>query len=226
MGSRFSPRTGSVRMTRGLLLVALVPMLIACPRGRRLTPATPADGPEMLGGAMGESADSIAARRVRAQRDSMDRALAAAEAAAENARRATESERIASERRAAERTASSVAATIAQRIYFDYNAAELSEQSRTTLAAKAQTLSAQRGIRIRISGHSDSRGSDEYNLALGLRRAAAAKRYLVQLGIADDRIEIVTYGEEQPTALGEDEAAWQQNRRAEFIIVGDGREGA
>ena len=180
----------------------------------------------MLGGAMGESADSVAARRLRAQRDSLDRALAAAEAEAENTRRATEAERIANERRAAERTASGVAASIAELIYFDYNAAELSEQSRTTLASKAQTLRTHRAIRIRISGHSDSRGSDEYNLALGLRRAAAAKRYLVSLGIADDRIEIVTYGEEQPVALGEDEAAWQQNRRAEFIIIGDGRDGA
>ena len=74
-------------------------------------------------------------------------------------------------------------------------------------------------LRIRISGHADERGSDEYNLALGLRRAAEAKRYLAALGVAEDRIEIVTFGEERPAVQGHSEEAWALNRRAEFEVI-------
>jgi peptidoglycan-associated lipoprotein len=75
---------------------------------------------------------------------------------------------------------------------------------------------------IRIAGHTDERGSDEYNLALGQRRAAAVKAYLVQHGIADARIATVSYGEEHPIAQGSDESAYSQNRRAEFDITSGG----
>jgi peptidoglycan-associated lipoprotein len=74
-----------------------------------------------------------------------------------------------------------------------------------------------------VSGHTDERGSDEYNLALGQRRAAAAKAYLVQHGIADSRIETISYGEERPVAQGSDDAAYAQNRRAEFEITAGGQ---
>jgi len=74
-------------------------------------------------------------------------------------------------------------------------------------------------MRIRISGHADARGSDEYNLALGLRRAAEVKRYLAALGIDESRIEIVTMGEERPAVQGSTEEAYALNRRAEFEII-------
>jgi peptidoglycan-associated lipoprotein len=78
------------------------------------------------------------------------------------------------------------------------------------------------GIRIRISGHTDNRGSDEYNLALGQRRAAAAKRYLTDRGIDGGRIEIVSFGEERPKCTSDDESCWSDNRRDEFeITVGE-----
>jgi len=74
-------------------------------------------------------------------------------------------------------------------------------------------------VTIQVAGHTDERGSDEYNLALGQRRAAAVKAYLVQHGVADSRISTVSYGEEHPIAQGADESAWAQNRRAEFAIT-------
>ncbi len=77
--------------------------------------------------------------------------------------------------------------------------------------------------RCALSGHTDERGSDEYNLALGQRRAAAVKAYLVQHGIAESRIETVSYGEERPIAQGSDESAFAQNRRAEFEITAGGQ---
>jgi peptidoglycan-associated lipoprotein len=105
-------------------------------------------------------------------------------------------------------------------VYFDYNSAELSQDARATLESKIPLLSGNPELKIRIAGHSDERGSDEYNLALGQRRAAAAKRYLTQRGIAANRIETVSYGEERPAVDGHDEAAWAQNRRDEFEITG------
>ena len=74
-------------------------------------------------------------------------------------------------------------------------------------------------MRIRIEGNADERGSDEYNLALGQRRAASAKRYLVDHGIAADRFDLVSYGEERPVCTEHNEACWQQNRRDDFRIV-------
>ena len=107
-------------------------------------------------------------------------------------------------------------------VYFDYDASDLTTDTRARLDAKLPVLTANPGIRLRITGHTDGRGSDEYNLALGQRRAAAAKRYLTDRGIDQGRIEIVSMGEERPAAQGEDESAWSQNRRAEFEITAGG----
>jgi peptidoglycan-associated lipoprotein len=107
-------------------------------------------------------------------------------------------------------------------IYFDYDRSEITDDARTKLDAKVPILTQNTGIRIRIAGHTDSRGSDEYNLALGQRRAAAAKRYLTDRGIDAGRIEIVSFGEERPTCSDEGESCWSQNRRDEFeITVGE-----
>src|SRR5207244_7375930 len=87
---------------------------------------------------------------------------------------------------------------------------------------KAPLPQANPGLRLRIRGHCDERGSDEYNLALGNRRATAAKQYVVSHGIDGSRIETVSYGEERPLAQGHDEEAWAQNRRDEFEILSGG----
>ena len=107
-------------------------------------------------------------------------------------------------------------------IYFAYDASEITDDSRSKLDQKVPILTQNTGIRIRISGHTDNRGSDEYNLALGQRRAAAAKRYLTDRGIDGGRIEIVSFGEERPKCTSDDESCWSQNRRDEFeITVGE-----
>jgi len=83
-------------------------------------------------------------------------------------------------------------------------------------------MQANPNLKLRVSGHADERGSDEYNLALGNRRAAAAKRYLENKGIDGSRIEVVSYGEERPLNPGTDETAYAQNRRDEFEVTAGG----
>jgi len=106
-----------------------------------------------------------------------------------------------------------------QAIYFNFDSAALSDESRSILSKNADLLIKQSSVNIRIEGNSDERGSDEYNLALGERRAQAARDYLVNLGIQPERISVISYGEEKPVDAGHDEAAWAKNRRDEFVIV-------
>lgn len=165
--------------------------------------------------------DSIdAANRARAEAEASARAEAEARARAEaEARARAEAEaRAAREREAALAAARAAFATM---IYFDYDKSDLKPEARAALDAKLPLLRANGSVRIRIAGHTDERGSDEYNIALGQRRAAAAKSYLVANGIAADRIDVVSFGEDRPAAMGSDEGARSQNRRDEFeIIVG------
>jgi peptidoglycan-associated lipoprotein len=121
----------------------------------------------------------------------------------------------------AKRTAIAAArAALTATIYFDLDRSEITDESRAKLDAKVPILSQNAAVRIRIAGHTDSRGSDEYNLALGQRRAAAAKRYLTDRGIDGGRIEIVSFGEERGTCSDESESCWSRNRRDEFEITG------
>ena len=110
-------------------------------------------------------------------------------------------------------------ATLEQRIYFGFDQWDLSSAARQALGEKAEVLRAAPSLSVRIEGHADERGSDEYNLALSSRRAAAAKRFLVSLGISEERVETVGYGEEQPLDQEESEAAWARNRRDEFRVT-------
>jgi peptidoglycan-associated lipoprotein len=103
-----------------------------------------------------------------------------------------------------------------EKVFFEFDAYTLTPQSREILARNAEWLRQNPGARLTIEGHCDERGSDEYNLALGQRRADAAKNYLVSLGIAAERLSDISYGEERPAAADSDENAWSQNRRAEF----------
>ncbi len=105
-------------------------------------------------------------------------------------------------------------------IHFSLDRSDLSADARAILAAKVQILRSTSDLTLRIDGHADERGSDEYNLALSNRRAAEAKRFLVTQGIDEKRLEAVGYGEEQPLDRRSDEAAWAMNRRAGFQVTG------
>lgn len=101
-------------------------------------------------------------------------------------------------------------------IHFDFDKSDIKPEDRSVLDQKAAILSANPGLQIRIAGNCDQRGSDEYNLALGSRRAATAKTYLVNKGVDAGRITTVSYGKERPLAIGHDEASWAQNRNDQF----------
>ncbi len=109
-------------------------------------------------------------------------------------------------------------AFISEDIYFDFDSAQLLPKAQEVLKRKADWLRAHPGARVIIEGHTDERGTVEYNLALGDRRAEAAKSFLVELGISPDRITTISYGEERPADPGHDEAAWAKNRRAQFVL--------
>lgn len=103
-------------------------------------------------------------------------------------------------------------------INYAFDSAELSESAKTTLKANAEYLKANGSVTTQIEGHCDERGTNEYNMALGNRRAVSAQKYLRGLGIDAKRMSTVSYGEELPLNPGHDEAAWAQNRRAHFKI--------
>jgi peptidoglycan-associated lipoprotein len=128
---------------------------------------------------------------------------------------------IAAANAAAER-ARAVSADLVAMINFDYDQAVIRQPDQATLDRKASILGANPNVKVQISGHADERGSDEYNLALGNRRAAAAKRYLENKGIDASRMDVVSYGEERPLNPGHDETAYAQNRRDEFTVTAGG----
>jgi peptidoglycan-associated lipoprotein len=104
-------------------------------------------------------------------------------------------------------------------IYFDFDSSDISEASRATLKKSHALLTKNSGVKVQVEGHCDERGSDEYNLALGDRRAKAAMNYLVTLGVKPARLSAISYGKEKPVDPGHTEEAWAKNRRAEFVIV-------
>ena len=105
-----------------------------------------------------------------------------------------------------------------QEIYFDFDQSDLSGEARTILSGHAQLLRKYPGVKILVEGHCDERGTIEYNLALGARRAQIVKQYLANYGISDSRIATVSYGKERPADPGHTESAWAKNRRAAFVI--------
>lgn len=104
-------------------------------------------------------------------------------------------------------------------IYFDFDRADLRSDARDTLRANADWLKSNPSARVEIEGHCDERGTNEYNLALGAKRAQAAKDYLVSLGITVERLSTISYGEEIPVCQEHAESCWHQNRRARFVII-------
>ncbi len=184
-----------------LLFSALFVLAGAC--GKRIKPLTPTP----ISAAQADSAE-------RARQQAVDDSL-----------RAIRERELERQRREAELVAAQNAEAIeviTGTVYFEYDQSTLSAEARGLLEAKVPALQARPGFRIRITGHTDERGSFEYNLALGLRRAAELKAYLVANGIDASRIDISSMGEERPAAPGSNEAAWALNRRAEFVQVTDG----
>ena len=103
-------------------------------------------------------------------------------------------------------------------IYFEFDRSTLTAESQEILRKKAQWLKVNRDAKVVIEGHCDNRGTNEYNLALGDRRAASTKAFLVNLGISPSRMVTISYGEERPLMHGQNEAAWSKNRRAHFEV--------
>jgi len=110
------------------------------------------------------------------------------------------------------------ASLLAKRVvYFDFDKSEIRDEFRDVIQAHAEYLSSNSDVSITLEGHADERGTREYNIALGERRANAVQRMLTLQGAAASQVRVVSYGEERPAALGHDEDAWSLNRRAEFI---------
>jgi peptidoglycan-associated lipoprotein len=108
---------------------------------------------------------------------------------------------------------------IFQKIHFDYDKYNLRPDAISALNENAKVLMENPSVKIRIEGHCDERGTVEYNLALGEKRAQAAKEYLVKLGVSAGRVETISYGKEKPVAFGTNEDAWAKNRRDEFMVI-------
>jgi peptidoglycan-associated lipoprotein len=105
-------------------------------------------------------------------------------------------------------------------VYFDFDQYNITPEGRKILAQKASFLKVHPELKVRIEGHCDERGTTEYNLALGERRANEVKKYLAFLGIADNRISTISYGKERPAIIGHNEEAWAKNRRVHLDILG------
>jgi peptidoglycan-associated lipoprotein len=104
-------------------------------------------------------------------------------------------------------------------VQFDYDSYDLRQDARSTLEQNANWLKENSGKRVEIEGHCDERGTVEYNLALGAKRAKSAKDYLVSLGISSERLSTISYGEELPLCRELDEGCWSRNRRAHFVVL-------
>jgi peptidoglycan-associated lipoprotein len=194
-----------MRPARALVLgfTALV-ALSACHKTAAPAPA-PAPTPVSADNSAADRARAEAARRDSIARADSDRRAALARAEAER------NAKLAADR-----------ATLSSAVYFEYDRDALTTDALTALESKVPVLLARRTVRIRIEGNADDRGSDEYNLALGQRRSAVVKRFLMARGIEDGRIETVSFGEEHSVCKDDLESCWSRNRRDEFVIVAGG----
>lgn len=108
---------------------------------------------------------------------------------------------------------------VGDRVFFGFDKSDLTPEARATLDRQAAWLKKYSAAKVTLEGHADERGTREYNLALGERRANSAKNYLVAAGISAERLKTVSYGKERPAVLGSNEAAWAQNRRAVSVVT-------
>ena len=159
----------------------------------------------------GPTAEELAQRRA----DSI-----AAARAAEDARRRAEQEAADRERAAQDRARREARSTLEEMVNFDYDESVITNEAEQILRRKIPILRNSPTVRIRMEGHADERGSTEYNLALGSRRAESVSEFLAGFGISGDRFTTTSFGEDRPLVNRSDEAAWARNRRVEFVITG------
>jgi peptidoglycan-associated lipoprotein len=161
--------------------------------------------------------------QIEAQRRAEEDARRAAERA-EDARRAAEAAGTgdAAAREAAARETAAAREILEERIHFDFDRSAIRSDAEQRLMRKVAVMRANPNVRLRIEGHADERGSIEYNVALGQRRAEAARAFMVNYGISADRLETVSWGEDRPLVRASNEEAWAQNRRNEFRIIAGG----
>jgi peptidoglycan-associated lipoprotein len=157
----------------------------------------------------GPTAEELAQRRA----DSIAAVQRAAEAKAAQERAAAEA------RAAHERAVAAARSTLEEMVHFDFDKSEIRPDAQAILRRKVDVLRASPQVQMQIQGYADERGSEEYNIALGNRRAEAVRQYLVGFGLPESRFTIVSYGEEKPLDPGHNEDAWAMNRRAQFVIT-------
>lgn len=186
--------------SRSLMVFALL-AAAACGGKKPVETPPPAPAPTTI--------DSTAIK-AKMRQDSIDAAEARARAAAEAAARA------------AAQLQAQLTAELTSMIHFEFNKADILPGDQASLNRKAAILKANPALRIQIAGNCDNRGSVEYNLALGNRRAAAAQRYLINQGVPASQITIVSYGEERPVNPADNEAAWAENRNDQFTPTAGG----
>jgi peptidoglycan-associated lipoprotein len=199
-------------LRRGIPVVAALAflVLVGCGGPKQMTTPeeeAPADTAAVDTAEVSEQ-DSLAAAREQARQDSIA-------AAREAERRRLEQERLEAERAAA---AERQAKQNLQVVYFAFDAASIQPEAAEKLQANAEILREYSDWEIIIEGHTDARGSTEYNLALGERRAERVREYYVNLGIAPERLNLISYGEEQPAVEGSGEEVWAKNRRAVTVV--------
>ncbi|GAF93556.1 unnamed protein product [marine sediment metagenome] len=144
--------------------------------------------------------------------------VAVVRAAAEEARREADAQR--REEEARRRAADDARESLTEMVFFEYDMSRITPEAEQLLRQKVAVLRASPEVSMRMEGHADERGSNEYNLALGSRRAESVIAFITGFGIDVTRFETVSYGEERPLVNRSDEAAWGQNRRVEFVLTG------
>ena len=177
-------------------ILAATLVVAACKKAPPPPPAPTGPNPDSL--AAVRRADSIAAAR---RADSIAAAQRTAQAAAR------------------ERAVAAARATLEEMVHFDYDKSDIRSDAAETLRRKVDVLRASPQVQLRIAGHADERGSTEYNLALGQRRAESVRQFLSGFGLDASRFAITSFGEERPLVNQSNESAWAQNRRAEFQIT-------
>jgi len=193
-------------MRSGVVVLVLAVMFFAgsCSQRKSRIDASDAGRPSPMDKA---SAEEEARRRAEAER----RAQAERQAQSESA--------LAAAAQRSQAVMDEVQAFESEPIYFDFDRSEIKPEYRPMLEKKAAWLKARPEYRLRIEGHCDERGTAEYNVALGEKRAASVMDYLVAVGVPPRRVSTISYGEERPAVRGQDESAWAGNRRAEFRLL-------
>ena len=201
--------------------VAALALLAACSSNPKPAAATPQVASAALEQMARDSAARAQARRDSlARADSIARAQELAQSHADSVRNEVMRETVAPAKDVTNLGLSAADEELMTReIRFDYNKADVLAADQELLQQKLAILQAHPYLVVQVAGNCDERGSDEYNMALGERRAAAAERWLEAHGIASDRITVTSYGKERPLDPGHDEAAWEKNRRDDFVLT-------